>query len=55
MSKARVEDIWLVRPLGFGMDQIATDAVRQYIFEPAESEGRKVSSNVVIDIRIDMR
>lgn len=39
-GKPRVGD--LVRPLGFGLDQAAIDAVNQWEFEPAKKDGKPV-------------
>jgi hypothetical protein len=37
-----VEEIWLVKAVGFGLDEKAGEAVRHYVFMPARHNGRSV-------------
>jgi hypothetical protein len=45
-----VEDVWLLRPLEFGLDESAVKSARQYVFEPATYEGRPVGTNIFVDV-----
>ena len=49
-SMGHVEDVWLLRPLEFGLDESAEKAARQYVFEPATYEGRPVGTNIFVDV-----
>ena len=45
-----VEDVQILKPLPFGLDQAAADAVRQWRFEPAAKDGKplRVNFNIVV-------
>lgn len=49
-----VGGIWLASPLGFGLDEQAINAVRQYVFKPAEYDGRPVGTELVVAINFQM-
>jgi TonB family protein len=49
-NAGHVEDVWLASPLGFGLDEKAVKAVRQYVFEPATYEGRRVGLDLVVEV-----
>ncbi len=46
----RVGDIWLAKSLGFGLDERAADAVRQYVFRPGQYDGRPVGTVMSMDV-----
>jgi TonB family protein len=43
-----VEDVWLGQPLGFGLDEEAFKAVRQYVFNPTKYKGRPVGTIIKV-------
>ena len=43
-------DIEVKKSLGLGLDENATEAVRQWTFKPAKKDGRPVTSRVPIEI-----
>ncbi|WP_176441644.1 energy transducer TonB [Granulicella rosea] len=45
--------LWLLRPLGYGLDQKALDAVRKYQFKPAEKDGKPVRVTLAIEVTFD--
>ncbi|HEY6376232.1 MAG TPA: energy transducer TonB [Edaphobacter sp.] len=45
-----VGEIWLVSPLGLGLDERAANAVRQYVFKPEQCNGRPVGVAVTVDV-----
>jgi TonB family protein len=48
-ASGNVTDVWIVRPLGFGLDQNAAKAVRQYRFAPASCHGQPLATELYID------
>ena len=44
------QDICIMRPAGFGLDEEAAKAVRQYRFEPAKKSGAPVAARVAIEV-----
>jgi TonB family protein len=46
----KVHDARVVRSLGLGLDEKAIEAVRAWLFEPAEKNGRKVAVQVGIEV-----
>jgi TonB family protein len=52
-DKGRVGDVWLNKPLGFGLDEKAVAAVRTYKFDPATYKGKAVG--VVLNIEINFQ
>jgi TonB family protein len=51
----KVDVIRLLRKLGFGLDQNAIDALRQWRFRPAMKEGKAVDSNLNIEVTFNLR
>ena len=51
----RVHDVWVARPLGYGMDEEAAKTVLGYRFKPASCHGNPISVplNVVMSFQID--
>jgi TonB family protein len=43
-------DLWLVRPVGHGLDEQAAKAVRQYQFNPATCSGEPVATQLAIEV-----
>jgi TonB family protein len=43
-------DIEVVSPIGFGLDESAIDAVRQWEFKPAEQDGKPVAMIVTVEV-----
>jgi periplasmic protein TonB len=44
------QDICVMRPAGFGLDEEAAKAVRQYRFEPAKKNGAPVAARAAIEV-----
>ncbi len=44
------QEIWLVKPLGFGLDEKAIEAVERWRFKPAEKEGKPVAVQISVDV-----
>jgi periplasmic protein TonB len=51
----KVDLIHLVRSLGFGLDQNAMEALRQWRFRPAMKDGMPVDSTLNIEVRFNLR
>jgi TonB family protein len=49
-----VENIWLVKAVGLGLDEKAGEAVRQYVFKPAQHNGRAVGSELMVQVDFQM-
>ena len=43
-------DIQVVRPLGYGLDELAVEAVKNWTFEPAQSSGKPVPAKINIEV-----
>ncbi|HEV3484416.1 MAG TPA: energy transducer TonB, partial [Vicinamibacterales bacterium] len=48
-----VDDVRVLKPLPFGLDQAAVEAVRQWVFRPATFDGKPVP--VVFNLTINFR
>ncbi|HVE72676.1 MAG TPA: M56 family metallopeptidase [Thermoanaerobaculia bacterium] len=50
-----IDDVHVLKPLPYGLDQAAVDAVKQWTFEPATVDGKPVPVifNVTINFRLD--
>ncbi len=44
------EDIIIVSPIGYGLDELAVEAVRTWKFEPACKYGQPVSVAIVVEV-----
>jgi TonB family protein len=53
-STGHVEDVWVGRPLGFGLDGKAVEAVRQYVFDPAMYAGRPVGTMLNMEVNFQV-
>lgn len=53
-STGAVEDLWLARPLGFGLDGQAEAAVRKYRFRPAEYKGHAVGVELGVEVNFQI-
>jgi periplasmic protein TonB len=51
----KVDTIHLVRTLGFGLDQNAIEALKQWRFHPAMKDGVPVDSTLNIEVRFNLR
>jgi TonB family protein len=49
----RVGNVWIVEPLGHGLDAKAVAAVRTYKFEPAQYKGKTVGAALRIEINVE--
>jgi TonB family protein len=47
-------DLWIVRPAGYGLDERAAQAVRQYQFNPAMCVGEPVASSLAIEVNFQI-
>ena len=52
-DRGTVDDVQVLKPLPFGLDQAAADAVRQWTFRPATFDGQPVP--VVLDLIVKFR
>jgi TonB family protein len=43
-------DIQVVRPLGYGLDELAAEAVKKWTFKPAQSSGKPVPAKITIEV-----
>lgn len=51
VSKAgEARDISIVRPLGFGLDQKAVEAVAKWRFDPAKKDGEAVAAQIMVEV-----
>jgi TonB family protein len=48
------EDIKIVRPAGFGLDESAVNAVKNWLFKPATRDGQPVRVVVMIEMNFRM-
>jgi protein TonB len=48
--EGRVRDVRVLKPLPFGLDQAAVDAVQQWIFKPATYQGQPV--DVILNLTV---
>ncbi len=53
-STGHVGDVWIGRPVGFGLDEKAMQAARQYIFEPQVYKGRPVATEFSVSINFQI-
>jgi len=49
-AQGNPQDVRLARPLGMGLDEKATEAVKQYKFRPAMYQGHPVPVQIVIEV-----
>ena len=49
-SEGLVDDVKIVRPLGYGLDEKAVDAVIQWRFRPATKNGKPVAAKAKVEI-----
>jgi protein TonB len=47
-------DLWIIRPMGYGLDEQAAKAVRRYEFEPATCAGEPVASSLLIEVNFQI-
>ncbi|HEU5339953.1 energy transducer TonB [Edaphobacter sp.] len=52
-ATGHVNDIWLARGFGYGLDEAAEKAARQYVFKPATYDGKPVKT--VVDVQINFQ
>jgi TonB family protein len=52
-STGHVEDVWIGRPLGFGLDQKAIEATRRYVFDPSMYQGKPVG--IMISVAVNFQ
>ncbi len=43
-------DIQVARPLGYGLDELAVEAVKRWTFKPAKSQGKAVQVKINIEV-----
>jgi protein TonB len=51
----RVDVLQLVRSLGFGLDQNAIEALKQWRFRPAMKDGRPIDFALNVEVRFNIR
>ena len=51
----RIESMRIIQPLGLGLDEAAAEALSQWTFEPAQSNGQSVSVSTQIEVKFDLR
>lgn len=53
-ESGRTQDVWITRPLGYGMDEEAAKTVFGYLFEPATCHGSPVSVPTTSEINFQI-
>ena len=53
-SNGRAQDLKVTRPLGFGLDQQAVQAIRTWRFKPAMKDGKAVPVHAIIDVNFGL-
>jgi protein TonB len=53
-EKGRVDEVWLLKALGLGLDENAANAVRQYVFKPAQLDGKSVEAELMVTVDFQM-
>jgi TonB family protein len=48
-------DIQVARPLGYGLDELAVEAVKRWTFKPAKSQGNPVAVKIYIEVPFHYR
>jgi TonB family protein len=51
--EGKVEDVWLLKAVGMGLDEKAEEAVRQYVFAPAQVDGTPV--DVILKVEVNFQ
>ncbi len=54
-TEGRVESVTVLRDLPLGLTKSAVDAVEQWLFEPSEYNGRKVSVRYILTVHFALR
>lgn len=49
-----MDEVWLLRPLGFGLDENAANTVRQYVFKPAQLDGKPVEAELNMEVNFQI-
>jgi TonB family protein len=49
-----ISDIQILRPLGFGLDEKAVEAVRRWKFTPAKMDGRPVPAGIQVEVNFHL-
>jgi bla regulator protein blaR1 len=49
-ADGRPDSIWIIRPLGYGLDQKAVETLRTWRFQPATREGAAVPVMIVVEV-----
>jgi len=49
-----VDSVWLVNPIGLGLDESAAKAASQYTFEPAQVDGKPVGVLICMEINFQV-
>ena len=52
-TDGKADEIAVARPIGFGLDENAVDAIRKATFEPAMKDGKPVP--VMLDLVVEFR
>jgi len=53
-DKGKVDGTWLAMPVGYGLEERAADAVRQYVFRPALYGNKSVGTMLQIEINFEV-
>lgn len=53
-EQGRVDQIWLAKPLGYGLDEAAAKAVQEYQFRPAQLDGKPVGTVLQVEVNFQM-
>lgn len=54
-ENGRVEIVRVVRPLGWGLEEAAADALSKWRFEPAQKDGQPVRVSLNIEVNFNLR
>jgi TonB family protein len=53
-NTGHVGDAWIGQALGFGFDEKAVEAARQYVFEPQKYAGQPVGTEISVEIKFEI-
>jgi len=53
-GSGKIIDMWIAKPIGYGLETQAALAVRQYTFSPATCHSKPVSTTLFIDVNFEI-